>query len=169
MSDPFIAEVRMWALGFAPRNWAFCNGQLLPIAQNTALFSLVGTYYGGNGQTTFGLPNLQGRLPMHQGHGPGLATRQLGEIGGSETATLQASQMPAHGHTMMGGTTAGAQSPSGNVPGVSPAKAYHPGPTDASSPALLQNSGGGAAHNNMPPYLVVNFCIALTGIFPSRP
>ncbi len=168
MSEPFLAEVRMFGCNFAPSGWALCNGQLMSIAQNTAVFSLVGTTYGGDGRTTFGLPNIQGRLPMQWGSGPGLTPRSFGETGGTETVTLVASQMPFHTHPLNASAAAGAQSPAGNVPGLSRAKGYHPGPADATSPALLQNSGGNAPHNNLPPYLVLNFCIALQGIFPSR-
>jgi len=168
MADPFVAEVRILPFNFAPQGWALCNGQLLPIAQNTALFSLLGITYGGNGVSTFGLPNVQGRLPMGWGQGPGLSPRSLGEMAGDESTTLLASQMPQHSHALVGSSSADARSPVGNVPGRSSAKGYHPGPADASSPALLQPAGGSAPHNNLPPFLAVNFCIALQGIFPPR-
>ncbi|MBL0141436.1 MAG: phage tail protein [Betaproteobacteria bacterium] len=168
MSDQFVAEIRILACNFPPKGWAFCNGQLIPISQNTALFSLVGTFYGGDGKTTFALPDLQGRFPMHPHQGPGLTDRVLGETGGQEGVALLSSEMPQHTHTLMGGTGTPQQSPSGNVPGQSPAKSYHPGPATASNFDLLQPAGGGAPHNNMPPYLVLNFCIAQQGIFPAR-
>lgn len=173
MSDPFIGEIKMFGGNFAPRGWAFCNGQLLSIAQNTALFSLLGTTYGGNGQTTFALPNLQGRLPMHFGQGPGLSNRFLGETGGTEAVTLTAAEMPAHSHT------ANSVAPRGNSndatgrywaddAGVSSAT-YHSGPpTNTMHPGAIGNAGGSQPHNNMPPFQCVNFIIALEGIFPSR-
>ena len=169
MSEPFLAEIRMFGCSYAPRNWAFCNGQLLPIAQNSALFSLVGTIYGGNGVSTFGLPNLQGRMPVQWGNGPGLSTRSIGEQDGVENVTLPAVQMPAHSHTLKGGPGGTQQSPSGSTPGLSPSKGYHPGPATGSTAALLQPAGSSAAHNNMSPYATLNFCIALAGVYPPRP
>ena len=174
MSEPFVAEIRIFAFNFAPRGWAFCNGQLLPIAQNTALFSLLGTTYGGNGQTTFGLPNLQGQAPMHPGQGPGLSNYVLGEQGGSQTVTLIGSELPAHTHQARANTgTAGQAGPGGNVPaslaGRTPPPLYQSGaPNAALSPQALTVSGSGSPHNNLQPYLVLNFCIAMQGIFPSR-
>jgi microcystin-dependent protein len=146
MSEPFIAEIRIFAGNFAPRGWAFCNGQLLPVAQNTALFSLIGTTYGGDGRTTTALPNLQGRAPMHPGRGPGLTSRRLGESGGSETVTLSTAQMPNHNHPLMA-------SAENLVPMANEA---------------LPAAGGSQSHNNMQPYLAINFIIALTGLYPSR-
>ncbi|MFN2608075.1 MAG: phage tail protein [Acidimicrobiales bacterium] len=169
MSDPFIGEIRMFGGNFAPRGWALCNGQLLSISQNTALFSLLGTTYGGNGQTTFGLPNLQSRVPMHAGQGPGLSPRTLGEVAGEESVTLTTTQMPAHGHLASGTNTAGAATrPGGNVPAATSAGAYGPSPTDPMNGSFIASAGGSQPHDNMSPYLVVNFIIALEGIFPSR-
>ena len=174
MSDPFVAEIRMFGGNFAPRGWAFCNGQILSIAQNTALFSLLGTTYGGNGQTTFALPNLQDRSPMHQGQGPGLTDRVLGETSGSQTVTLLASEMPAHAHQPQADASASGQaSPAGATWGAGgrgrpPAYAANPAPAAALSPQALATIGGSQPHNNRSPYLGVSFIIALQGIFPSR-
>ncbi len=172
MSEPFIAEIRIFAGNFAPRGWAFCNGQLLPISQNTALFSLIGTTYGGDGRTTTALPDLQGKAPMHPGTGPGLTTRRLGERGGSTTVTLTEAQMPAHTHTPRGTT-----GPNNNEnPGYmswgqhSEDNAYR----DAQalnvkmSANALSPSGGSQVHNNRQPFLTLNFIIALVGLYPSR-
>jgi microcystin-dependent protein len=169
MSEPFIAEIRINAFNFAPKNWATCDGQLLPIAQNTALFSLLGTYYGGNGTTTFALPDFRGAFPMHQGQGPGLTPRSIGEISGQETVTLISSEMPAHTHAVVAGTASPVPGPDAALPGASPARPYGPGPANATANVqMLQPVGGAQPHNNMPPYLVLNFCIALYGIFPPR-
>jgi microcystin-dependent protein len=174
MSEPFIAEVRIWALNFAPRGWAFCNGQLLPIAQNTALFSLVGTIYGGDGRTSFGLPDLQGRAAMHPGRGPGLTDRRLGERGGAATATLTEAQMPSHTHKLQASTSdADSSSPAGNVPAktAAPVNLYRTNPGGAAfqdTAMETKAAGGGQPHNNMQPYLGLNFCIALVGLYPSR-
>ena len=173
MAEPFVAEIRIFPYNFAPRNWAFCDGQLLPISQNTALFSLVGTFYGGDGRTTFGLPNLQGRLPMHPGNGPGLTTRQLGEIGGAETATLTAAQMPSHGHTVQANSNpADLSSPTANRSLARSSGGFAWQDTNSNlvdrAPQAVGNAGGGQPHNNLMPYTVLNFCIALTGIYPSR-
>jgi microcystin-dependent protein len=170
MADPFLAEIRIFGFQFAPTGWGFCDGTILPIAQNTALFSLLGTTYGGNGQTTFALPNLKGSFPLHAGAGPGLSARDLGEQGGSEVHALTLSQMPVHTHVMNGGTSEPRQASPGGTPGASPARPYHPGPANANAhAAALQVAGAGQPHNNMPPYLTLNFCIALTGVFPQRP
>lgn len=171
MSEPFIAEVRIFAGNFAPRGWAFCNGQLLPIAQNTALFSLVGTTYGGNGQSTFGLPDLQGRAPMHRGNGPGLNARQLGEKGGSATVTVTEAQMPAHTHALQASDQPAISSqPAGNLPAITREDIYSASGTPVPMrPDALTPTGGGQAHNNMQPFLALYFIIALTGIYPSRP
>ena len=173
MSEPFIAEIKIFAGNFAPRNWAFCNGQLLPIAQNTALFSLVGTIYGGDGRTTFGLPNLQGRAPMHPGYGPGLSPRQLGQTGGTESVTLTAAQMPSHAHQAQGSlSTANANVPSGStLLGSTPTQyTYASGSADNvdMAPDSLATTGGGQPHSNMQPYLAINFIIALLGVYPGR-
>ena len=176
MSEPFIAAIKIFAGNFAPRGFAFCDGQLLPIAQNTALFSLIGTIYGGDGRTTTGLPNLQGRIPVHAGTGPGLSRRTLGETGGQETHTLTAQEMAAHDHGLSGSGDEteedGTQSVANNLTGH----------TDLSTPIYkspaasgvnmagdaLQNMGDSGAHTNLQPFLVMNFIIALTGTFPSR-
>jgi len=173
MTDPFVAEVRIFPFNFAPRGWAFCNGQLLPISQNTALFSLLGTTYGGNGQSTFALPNLQGSAVMQEGQGPGLSQRVLGETAGSETVTLLQSEIPAHSHGLTAQNVPGDTSSPGaaaysRVIGATP---YQPpgGPQVAMSPQAVAPAGGSQPHNNMQPYLTLNFCIALQGIFPPRP
>lgn len=173
MSEPFIAEVRIFACNFAPRNWAFCTGQILPIAQNTALFSLIGTIYGGDGRTTMGLPNLEGSVAMHAGNGPGLSQRRLGERGGSETTTLSQAQLASHGHALNASNGSGEDR---KAVGESLARSiggplFGP-PGGASLVAMASQSlpsfGGNQAHNNMMPYVALNFCIALAGIFPPR-
>jgi microcystin-dependent protein len=174
MSDPFLGEIRVFGFNFAPRNWALCNGQLVSIAQNTALFSLLGTNYGGDGRTTFGLPNLQGRAPMFWGQGPGLTNRVIGEASGSTTVTLLTSQMPAHTHVPQASSANGtANTPAGNVwakgaAGRGSVLAFNTTPDVTMNAAAVGVAGGGGPHNNMPPYLAVNFCIALAGVFPSR-
>jgi microcystin-dependent protein len=176
MSEPFIGEIRMVGFNFAPRGWALCNGQLLSIAQNTALFSLLGTTYGGNGQTTFALPDLRGRVPLHQGQGPGLTPRTIGESSGTETVTLLSSQMPAHNHTLAAFNSPGSlDTPTGNVianivdPNTGgPATLFSATADTTMNPASIGISGGNQPHENMQPYLCVNFVIALEGIFPSR-
>lgn len=168
MSEPFIAEVRIFAGNFAPRGWAFCNGQLLPISQNTALFSLIGTTFGGDGRTTTALPNLQGRAPMHPGRGPGLTDRRLGEQGGVKTVTLTEAQMPQHSHTMNAFDSADVSAPS---PAYGPGNAnmYADGAPDVNmAGGVLTSTGGGQAHNNMQPFITINFIIALIGLYPSR-
>lgn len=172
MSEPFIAEIRIFACNFAPRSWAFCNGQLMPVAQNTALFSLVGTTYGGDGRTTFGLPDLQGRAPMHPGRGPGLTSRRLGERTGAETASLTDSQLASHSHSARGSeNTAVASAPANNYiarGGGRGASVYLNADTSVGLSKELLPTGGGAAHNNMQPYLALNYVIALQGLYPSR-
>jgi microcystin-dependent protein len=174
MADPFVAEIRILPFNFAPKGWAFCNGQILPLSQNTALFSLLGTTYGGDGKSTFALPNLQGSAPMHPGQGPGLSLHDLGEVGGTQFVTLLESEMPFHNHFMQAYTG-------------DPADNRIPGPTKAlgaPSPGLLYDivnlqlsnmalqavapNGGSLPHNNMMPYLTLNFNIALQGVFPPR-
>jgi microcystin-dependent protein len=172
MSEPFIAEIRIFAGNFAPRGWAFCNGQLLPIAQNTALFSLIGTTYGGDGRTTTALPDLQGRAPMHPGTGPGLTNKQLGQAGGVDTVTLTESQMPGHNH-IPNGTTAvnNSENPGGNTWGQHNTDNAYRETTVFNAPMhpdAIGTSGGGLPHNNRQPYLTLNFIIALIGIYPSR-
>ncbi len=173
MADPFIAQILMFAGNFAPNGWAMCNGQLLPISQNTALFSLLGTFYGGDGRTTFALPNLQGSGPMHQGQGSGLSDRTVGETGGSDTVTLLQSEIPAHPHTVSG--KSGAFPPGNNNPtntswGTSNDRPYNPlgGTAVTMSPTALSLAGGSLPHNNLMPYLMVNFIIAMQGVFPPR-
>ncbi|MEL0436397.1 phage tail protein [Phycobacter sp. K97] len=174
MSEPFVAEIRIFAGNFAPRGWAFCDGQLLPVSQNTALFSLIGTTYGGDGRTTTALPNLQGRAPMHPGRGPGLTSRRLGQKGGVEQVVLSEAQIPSHNHTvranMSNGTT--------NVPltAASLAGAGRDSLYDSTPPSnlvdlaaeTLNTTGGGQPHLNMQPFLALSFIIALVGLYPSR-
>jgi microcystin-dependent protein len=174
MADPFVAEIRIFGFNFAPTGWAQCDGQILPISQNTALFSLLGTTYGGNGQTTFALPDIESSAVMQPGQGPGLSLHDLGETGGSETVTLLESEMPAHPHIAM------AQNQVAALPGPAPDRtfsrssggfAYKAAPFTTVvqfSPMRLAPSGGSLPHNNMMPYLVLNFCIALQGVFPPR-
>jgi microcystin-dependent protein len=175
MSDKFVAEIRIFPFNFAPVGWAFCDGQLLPISQNTALFSLLGTTYGGDGKSTFGLPNLQGCAPMQQGQGPGLSLRDLGETAGEQTVTLLQTEMPAHTHTVQGSASVANQlTPVGNA-WASGQKGFGSfyAPSAAATnvqmnPFGTSISGGSLPHNNMMPYLTLNFCIALQGIFPAR-
>ncbi|HRA03850.1 MAG TPA: tail fiber protein [Arachnia sp.] len=175
MTDPFVAEIRLFPFNFPPRGWAFCDGQLLPISQNTALFSLLGTFYGGDGKSTFALPDLQGRVPVHQGQGPGLSQRFIGEAGGAETVTLLASEMPAHTHPLAASAnSAYSRGPSQELVANQSGGVNSYAPAAASPPALLAAaaigaSGNGLPHNNLAPYVVVNYCIALQGIFPQRP
>lgn len=174
MSSPFLGEIRMFAGNFAPRQWALCNGQILPISQNTALFSLLGTNYGGNGQTTFGLPNLQGRTPLHYGQGPGLSDYVLGEQGGATNVTLNLTQIPAHSHTVQGDTVAGdsgTPTAGGLWTAVGRGRPAPYGPAAslaAMNPATIGATGGGQPHDNMSPYLTLTFIIAMAGIFPPR-
>lgn len=170
MSSPFVGEIRMFGFNFPPNGWAFCNGQLLPISQNTALFSLLGTFYGGNGQTNFALPNLQASFVVHQGQGPGLTDRSLGEASGSASVTLTASEIPVHAHTLpVSDLPADRSNATGNYLAVPPDPVFAAGVANTStSPNTLQPAGGGVPHNNLSPYLAVNFCIAMSGIFPAR-
>jgi microcystin-dependent protein len=171
MSEPFIAEIRIFAGNFAPRGWAFCNGQLLPVSQNTALFSLIGTTYGGDGRTTTGLPNLEGRAPMHPGRGPGLSARRLGEQGGVEQVTLTEAQMPNHNHNWRAAADpADLQSPSPNRSMTrSSVNAYGAASAMVNLAAQAMNAQGGTQpHNNMQPYLTISFIIALQGVYPPR-
>ena len=173
MTDPFLAEIRLFPFNFAPKGWAFCNGQLLPISQNTALFSLLGTTYGGDGITTFALPNLAGRVPMHPGQGPGLSMHDLGEEGGTATVTLLASEMPAHTHALTASATdAGERSPAGQLPAneLGSINSFAaPGGATAMAAQAVASTGGSQPHNNLQPSLVLTFAIALQGIYPSRP
>jgi microcystin-dependent protein len=170
MSDPFIAEIRMFGFTFPPRSWLDCNGQLIPIAQNTALFSLVGTFYGGNGQTTFGIPNLQNRTPIGVGQGPGLSQYSIGQSSGTANVTLLQNQIPAHNHSF--GTNSGdadGTNPGGAVPArASGETPYTNGAANTPLSTTISPVGGNQPHNNMMPYLTVRFCICQFGVFPSR-
>jgi microcystin-dependent protein len=173
VADPFVAEIRIFPFNFAPNGWAFCDGQLLPLSQNTALFALLGTTYGGNGKSNFALPDLQGRTPMHPGQGPGLSLHDLGETGGSETVTLLESEMPSHAHALVAAPTPGnSRAPAGNVLARSiGGNVYLPpagAPLVAMAATALTPAGGDQPHNNLMPYLTLNFCIALQGVFPPR-
>ena len=174
MSDPFLGEIKMFGGNFAPRGYAKCDGQLLSISQNSALFALLGTIYGGDGRTTFGLPELRGRLPIDDGSGPGLTPRAIGARGGAESNSISTATMPSHQHEVMGTTDPGdSNNPAGKVPAVAPVFAYSdqsPDPASAkfASNAISPSTGSGASHNNLMPYQVICFIIALTGVFPSR-
>jgi microcystin-dependent protein len=170
MADPFVAEIRIFPFNFAPRGWAWCDGQLLPLSQNTALFSLLGTTYGGNGKSNFALPDLQGRAPMHPGQGPGLSLHDLGETGGSETVSLLESEIPSHSHTLRADeddstffTPQNMFLAALNQMYLEPASV-----TTVMAPEALAPAGGDQPHNNMQPYLTFYFCIALQGVFPPR-
>lgn len=174
MSEPFVAEIRIFPFNFPPKGWAFCDGQLMPISQNTALFALLGTFYGGDGKSTFALPDLKGRVPVHTGQGSGLSQYFIGQEGGSETVTLLQSEMPIHAHQLMcvngdadqaipGPDKTWGATPSGANPYTSP-----PSNGDMGVQALGL-TGGSLPHNNMQPYLTLNFCIAMQGVFPQRP
>ena len=172
MSEPFLAEIKMFAGNFAPTGYALCNGQLLPISQNTALFSLVGTFYGGNGVSTFGLPNLQGRTPMNTGQGPGLSQRDIGELAGEENVALITAEMPAHTHGPQAGafdlaTPTNAIWASGAA-GRTPPPMYQTASNTTMNPQAVGPAGGSQPHNNLQPYLTITFIIAMAGIFPSR-
>lgn len=167
MSEPYIGEIRMFAGNFAPRGFALCNGQILAIAQNTALFSLIGTTYGGNGVTTFQLPDLRGRAPIHQGQGPGLSQYELGQAAGAETITLITQEIPAHRHAFVG-SGGGGSSPAGELLGTpSGDDIFTSGPVSGAL-AGVSTAGGGEPHDNVMPSVVINFIIALQGVFPSR-
>jgi microcystin-dependent protein len=198
MSEPFIGEIHLYAFNFAPRGWALCDGQLMPVSQHTALFSLLGTTYGGDGRNTFGVPDLRGRVPIHMGTGPGLYPRDIGDRGGTEISTLTVSQMPVHNHNAtvsdidLGTITAklrcnsaecNTQEPEGNTLAntnrnayinAAPDKDMHDGSVQitqsgtAGGTVTVANNGGSQPHNNMMPYLTINYCIALVGLFPSR-
>ena len=179
MSEPFIGEIKIFAANFAPRGWAFCDGQLLPIAQNTALFSILGTTYGGDGETTFGMPNLQGRMPIHAGSGPDLTPRSLGEQGGTAAVTLTEAEMPAHAHSAYAKerylkallVDANTADPRGNKFAVADAYSHIQPDVDMHVDSFgddIGTTGGGTAHWNMPPYLALNFVIALVGLYPTR-
>lgn len=174
MAEPYVGEIRMFAGNFAPRGWALCDGQLLAVSQNDALFSLLGTIYGGDGRTTFGLPELRGRLPMHMGTGPGLSPRIIGSKFGSETITISANQTHSHNHDMRASTTPGTQNvPAGGLLASSPGvRLFRPQPPLAGNSLAADtvgpSPGGAQSHSNLMPYLCVNFIIALVGVYPSR-
>jgi microcystin-dependent protein len=171
MSDPFIGEIRMAGFNFAPVGWALCQGQLLSIAQNSALFALLGTQFGGNGQTTFGLPDLRGRLPIHYGQGPGLSPRSMGELFGEEQVILLPAQMPGHSHGLVAATDGERRdSPAGNLLASGEADLYSRAGADpvAMAGTAIGAAGGSQPHGNLQPYLCLNFIIALEGIFPPR-
>ena len=177
MSEPFIAEIKIFAGNFAPRGYAFCDGQLLPITQNTALFSIIGTTYGGDGRSTTALPNLQDRIPLHEGSGPGLTSRRLGERGGQETHTLTEQEMATHSHGLFGSGDEteedGTQTAANNLTGHTDLSTnIYKASSGANSANMASNAlvseGGGASHNNLQPFLVMNYIIALQGTYPSR-
>lgn len=176
MADPFVAEVRIFPFNFAPKGWAFCDGQLLPLSQNTALFSLLGTTYGGDGKSTFALPNVQGSAVMHPGQGPGLSLHDLGETAGEQTVTLLDTEMPNHSHSLVASQGDGTER-NPNVQGTGQLLATGVGISQYQTPsnqltqlnpAVIAPAGGSQPHNNMQPYLTLNFCIALQGVFPPR-
>jgi microcystin-dependent protein len=174
MANPFVAEIRIFPFNFAPKGWAFCDGQILPLSQNTALFSLLGTTYGGDGKSNFALPDMQGNAPMHPGQGPGLSLHDLGETGGSDTVTLLESEMPSHNHNFVGSTVSAAAPTPG--PTVTLGKsngiaAYSNQVSSGLTPladVAIAPAGGDQPHNNLMPYLTLNFCIALQGVYPPR-
>jgi len=173
MSSPFLAEIRIFAGNFAPSGWALCNGQILAISQNTALFSLLGTNFGGNGTSTFGLPNLQGSAPLAAGNGPGLTPRVVGEVGGEANVTLLSTEMPSHNHIASCAAGAGTEIPPAGAVWAEAAatrgiKAYASSANTTMAPQAIGLVGGNLPHNNLPPYLVLTFIIALQGIFPAR-
>jgi microcystin-dependent protein len=173
MSNPFVAEIRIFPFNFPPTGWAFCDGQILPISQNTALFSLLGTTYGGDGKSNFALPNLQGSVPMHPGQGPGLSLHDLGEAGGEDTVTLLSSEMPGHNHQLEAFAGRGSNA---HTPGPQLTLASSQGnfvydtstPTQQLDANTIGPAGGDQPHDNMMPYVTLNFCIALQGVFPPR-
>jgi len=172
--DPFVAEIRIFPFNFPPKGWAFCDGQLLPLSQNTALFTLLGTTYGGDGKSNFALPNMQGNVPMHPGQGPGLSWHDLGETGGSDTVSLLESEVPSHSHALMAAAASGTKSvPAANSfarvsGGGTPYLASAGAPLVVMSDNSLAPAGGDQPHNNLQPYLTLNFCIAMQGVFPPR-
>jgi microcystin-dependent protein len=171
MADPFVAEIRPFGFNFAPKGWAQCNGQLLPISQNTALFSLLGTFYGGDGKSTFALPNLQGSAPMSQGQSGGTSERFVGEASGTEVVTLIQSEMPVHSHALAAvESTATERQPPNQMLAVGEAMSFYSAgqPNTTMNPSMLAPTGASLPHNNMQPFLVLNFCIAMQGVFPPR-
>lgn len=172
MAEPFIGEIKLVPYNFAPRGWAFCSGALLAISQNDALFSLLGTMYGGDGRTTFGLPDLRGRVPLSPGTGPGLSSYNQGNRGGVESLVLTTNQIPSHGHTVKASSALGSQAdPTDSYPATSPMAlgyVYRSGSGGSMPPGTLSSVGTGQTHNNFQPYLALNYVIALVGVFPSR-
>lgn len=171
MANPYVGEIRMFGGNFAPAGWAFCDGRLLPITENDTLFNLIGTTFGGDGQSSFGLPDLRGRVPVHMGAGPSLSNRIIGESGGSETVTLTMAQMAAHSHTMSASTAASSPTagPNGGVLATSPTQFYGGGaPVVPMDQAAVTPSGGSQPHENMAPFQAVSFIISMFGIFPSQ-
>ncbi len=169
MAEPFVGEIKMFAGNFAPRGWAKCEGQLLAVAQNDALFSLLGTIYGGDGRTTFGLPELRGRVPIHYGSGPGLTPRSLGTKSGQQDVTLTTNNLPQHKHTLQAeNDAANSNAPANNVLANASTPIYVPGGSAPMETNAIANTGGSQPHNNMMPYLCICFIIALVGIYPSR-
>jgi len=169
--DPFVAEIRIFPFNFPPKGWAFCDGQLLPLSQNTALFSLLGTTYGGDGKSNFALPDLQGMVPMHPGQGPGLTLYDLGQMGGSDTVSLLESEIPGHNHTANASQADGIEQAPANsllASGVAIGMYATPGGIVSLSDNVLAPAGGDQPHNNLMPYLTLNFCIALQGVYPPR-
>lgn len=172
--DPFVAEIRIFPFNFAPKGWAFCDGQILPLSQNTALFSLLGTTYGGDGKSNFALPNMQGNAPMHPGQGPGLSLHDLGEIGGSETVSLLQSEIPSHNHAVMTAVNASLVAIPSPAVSLARSRGFNGYQTVTNqnlvtmSDQTLAPAGGDQPHNNMQPYLTLNFCIALQGVYPPR-
>lgn len=169
MAQPYIGQIKIFAGNFAPQGWVFCDGRLLAISENSALFTLIGTTYGGDGQETFGVPDLRGRLALNQGQGPGLSNYVIGQALGSETVTLTQSQLPAHTHIAAGNSAAGGGTPSGSTWAIGSLLAYGPSATlQGMNPAGVAFSGGNQPHSNMMPYLAVNYILSLFGIFPSQ-
>ena len=170
MSQPFVGEIRMFGGNFAPQGWMFCDGQILPISENETLFNLIGTTYGGDGQSTFALPDMRGRIPLHLGQGPGLSPHVIGEMSGTETVNLIPAQLPLHAHPLASGFAASSGSPSGAAVADTGATAIYGAGTAnvAMAPAASVPAGGGQPHNNLMPYACVSFIISLFGIFPSQ-
>ena len=171
MTDPFLGEIRLFPYTFAPRGWALCHGQVLSISQNTALFALIGTIYGGDGRTTFALPDLRGRVPVSSGQGPGLSAYEVGQVGGEESVDLTEAEIPAHSHRVaVNAASSASKNPNnrflGRVPDTTAYAAAATGKT--LNPGAISQSGGGQPHENRPPHLALNYCIALEGIFPAR-
>ena len=170
MTDAYLGEIRGFGFPWAPRNWLLCDGSVLPINQNTGLFSLIGVTYGGNGTTTFALPDLRGRAAVGQGQGPGLSPYQIGQQGGTETVTLRTGQLPSHNHGATGSSASTAKSPGGAVPGFTAAASSYATTLDTPMDGqFIGQTGGNEAHDNLAPYLAISWCICVAGIYPSRP